>query len=102
MRRNIGSLLVTLLACATALHSAESGSANDATSGQVGTSDKEIALIKKVEEERVQAGVRKDVEAIAADTAEDYLQIDLDGKVWDKTAAMRRIQSPEITDDAYR
>jgi ketosteroid isomerase-like protein len=61
-----------------------------------GPDDAEIALIRRMEEDRVQAGVRKDVDAIAAVTAEDYLQIDFDGKVRDKAAAMQRIRSAEI------
>jgi ketosteroid isomerase-like protein len=46
-----------------------------------------------MEEDRVQAGVRKDVEAIAAATADEYLQIDFNGDIRDKSAAMRRIKS---------
>jgi ketosteroid isomerase-like protein len=49
-----------------------------------------------MEEERVQAGVRKDVDAVAAATADDYIQIDLDGVVRDKSAAMQRIASSQI------
>lgn len=61
-------------------------SAEKATSGEVGSADEqaEVALVKKMEENRVQAGVRKDVSAISAVTAEDYMQIDLDGNVRDK------------------
>ena len=56
----------------------------------------EIALIKKLEDERIQAGVRKDTDRIAAATADEYVQIDLDGNVFDKAAAMRRIRSSQI------
>jgi ketosteroid isomerase-like protein len=49
-----------------------------------------------MEEDRVLAGVRKDVSAIAAFTGEDYMQIDLDGNVRDKAAALRRIESTGI------
>ena len=55
--------------------------------------DAEIAVIRKMEQDRVQAGVRKDVDAISAVTAEEYLQIDFDGIVRDKSAAMQRIRS---------
>ena len=53
----------------------------------------EIKLIERMEEDRVQAGVRKDVEAIAAATAEEYLQIDFNGDIRDKAVAMQRIKS---------
>ena len=56
----------------------------------------QIDLIRKMETERIQAGVRKDTEAIAAATADDYVQIDFDGKVWNKATAMARIRSSEI------
>ncbi len=97
MRRIVRSLLVTFLAGAVVLQSAESG-AEEVTLGRLSSGDEqaELALIKKMEEERVQAGVRKDVGAISAATAEDYLQIDLDGNVRDKSAALRRIESAEI------
>jgi ketosteroid isomerase-like protein len=73
-------------------------SAEKATTGGVNSSDREreVALITKMEEDRVLAGVRKDVAAISAVTGEDYVQIDLDGNVRDKAAALRRIESMEI------
>ena len=56
----------------------------------------EIARIRKMEDERIQAGVRKDTDLIAAATADEYVQIDLDGNVFDKSAAMQRIRSSQI------
>ena len=53
----------------------------------------DIKLITKMEEDRVQAGVRKDVKEIAAATAGEYLQIDFNGDLRDKAAAMQRIKS---------
>jgi ketosteroid isomerase-like protein len=55
-----------------------------------------VALITRMEQDRVQAGVRKDVDAVAAATADDYMHIDLDGVVRDKAAAMKRIASSTI------
>ena len=40
--------------------------------------------------------MRKDVEAIAPFTAEEYVQIDFDGRVMDKAATFRRIRSSDI------
>lgn len=58
--------------------------------------DERIEQIKKMENDRIQAGVRKDVEAIAAVTADDYFQIDWNGKVLNKAATLARIKSSEI------
>jgi hypothetical protein len=58
------------------------GSGNSADGGSSSNDEQaQINLIKKMENERVLAGVRKDVEAIAAATAEYYVQIDFDGRV---------------------
>ena len=97
MSRVVGSLLFTCLASAAALISVESV-ADEIAPRQIGTSNEgaEVALLKSMEEERIQAGVRKDVNAIAAATADDYMQIDLDGIVRDKSGAMRRIESSQI------
>lgn len=54
------------------------------------------ALIKKMENDRIQAGVHKDIGAIAAVTAEDYINIDFDGRLRNKTATLERIRSNEI------
>lgn len=61
-----------------------------------GPQESDEAVIRRMEQERVDAGVRKDVAAVAAATAEDYLQINLDGKVLHKQAALRRIASSEF------
>lgn len=52
-----------------------------------------VELIKTLESERLQAGIRKDVEAVAAATSDRYMQIDLDGKVLDKATTLQRIRS---------
>jgi ketosteroid isomerase-like protein len=49
-----------------------------------------------MENDRIQAGVRKDVEAIAPFTAAEYMQIDFDGRVMDKAATFQRIRSSDI------
>jgi ketosteroid isomerase-like protein len=94
MKRIIPSLLVTLLIVGL-ISLVGRGNAQGMATGQLGSvgEQAEITLIKKMEEDRVQAGVRKDVEAIAAATADEYLQIDFDGNVRDKAAAMQRIKS---------
>jgi ketosteroid isomerase-like protein len=56
----------------------------------------EVALLKKLEDQRIQAGVRKDTDTIAAATADDYVQIDLEGNAFGKAEAMRRIRSSRI------
>ena len=61
-----------------------------------GPQESDEAVIRRMEQERVDAGVRKDAGAVAAATAEDYLQIDLDGKVLDKQAALERIASSKF------
>lgn len=53
--------------------------------------DERIEQIKKMGNDRLQAGVRKDVEAIAAVTADDYFQIDWNGQVLNKAATLARI-----------
>jgi ketosteroid isomerase-like protein len=58
------------------------------------TSDQsEVEIIKKLERDRLQAGVRKDIQAISLATAEDYVQIDIDGKILNKAATLERIRS---------
>jgi ketosteroid isomerase-like protein len=55
-----------------------------------------VALIKKLENDRLQAGVRKDIAFVDAATAEEYVQIDWEGKVLDKAAMLARIKSSNI------
>lgn len=97
MSRVICCLLAACLTSAACVLSVESR-ADGAATRQSNASDEssEITLLKRMEEERIQAGVRKDIDTIAAATAEDYMQIDLDGIVRDKAAAMRRIESSHI------
>jgi ketosteroid isomerase-like protein len=76
-------------------------SGQEANNGKKGTirtpnSAKVQALITKMENDRIQAGVRKDVDKIAAVTADDYVMIDFDGKVRNKAATLERIKSSEI------
>jgi ketosteroid isomerase-like protein len=52
-----------------------------------------IAEIKTLENTRLAAGLRKDVAAISAMTADDYLQIDTDGRILNKAATLERIKS---------
>jgi ketosteroid isomerase-like protein len=70
-----------------------------AQSSKPATSAQDVATaehIKKLEHDRIQAGVRKDVPYVAAATADEYVQIDWDGKVLDKTATLARIKSTNI------
>jgi ketosteroid isomerase-like protein len=94
MKPIIPSLLLTCLLGSLVLGvrtgSAQAGAGTPAPS--IGA-PAEIALIRKMEEDRVQAGVLKNVEAIAAATADEYLQIDFNGTIRDKSTAMQRIKS---------
>jgi ketosteroid isomerase-like protein len=56
-----------------------------------------VALIRKMEQQRIDAGLRKDVAALDATTADDYLQIDMAGNTRDKATQMKRIASAEVT-----
>src|SRR5882757_8568798 len=91
------SFLIIFAVGAMASHTAATG-AEKTNTGGVSSADRErdVALITKMEEDRVLAGVRKDVAAISAVTGEDYVQIDLDGNVRDKAAALQRIESTGI------
>jgi hypothetical protein len=53
----------------------------------------EIDEIKKMEKDRLAAGVTKDLNVFNSATAEDYVQIDFDGIVLDKAATLERIKS---------
>jgi ketosteroid isomerase-like protein len=55
-----------------------------------------IALIRTLEQQRIEAGLRKDVAALETTTADDYLQIDMAGNVRDKATQMKRIASSEV------
>ena len=55
-----------------------------------------VALIRKLEQQRIDAGLRKDVAALEATTADDYLQIDMAGNVRDKATQMKRIASSDV------
>jgi ketosteroid isomerase-like protein len=59
-----------------------------------------VALIRKLEQQRIDAGLRKDVAALEATTADDYLQLDMNGNVRDKVTQMKRIGSSEVTMDS--
>ena len=64
-----------------------------ATSGQDAAT---VEQIKELEHDRIQAGIRKDISYVDAATADEYVQIDWDGKVLDKTATLARIKSSNI------
>ena len=53
----------------------------------------DVSIIEGMEAARLEAGLRKDVEAVSRATADDYMQIDADGNVLSKAAAMARIKS---------
>lgn len=55
-----------------------------------------VAQIKQMEQDRIQIGVRKDMDALAAVTSDDYVQIDWVGKVVGKAATLERIKSSDM------
>ncbi len=55
-----------------------------------------VEQFRKLEFDRIQAGVRKDVAFLDAATAEEYLQVDWNGKVLDKAAMLERVRSNNI------
>jgi ketosteroid isomerase-like protein len=79
--RTLLSILMALFVCAGA-------HAEDAAT---------IATILKLENERIAAGLRKDVAALEKTTADDYVQIDMNGNVRDKATQLKRIASSEVT-----
>ena len=81
MRRTL-TTLAAMLACGVTF----------ADSGDAAT----VALIRELEQQRIEAGLRKDVAALEATTADDYLQIDMAGTVRDKATQMKRIASSEV------
>jgi ketosteroid isomerase-like protein len=94
-------ILLLLLLAVFAVGTVSDGMVGNVLKVSAGESDSagqqsEIDLIKRMEDDRVQAGVRKDVEAIAPFPADEYLQIDFDGRVMDKEATFRRVRSGGI------
>jgi ketosteroid isomerase-like protein len=55
--------------------------------------DSVVAEIKSLENARLAAGLSKDIDAVSAMTADDYLQIDTDGRVLNKAVTLERIKS---------
>lgn len=55
-----------------------------------------VEQLKKIESDRIQAGVRKDVAFIDAATAEEYVQVDWNGWILDKAATLARIGGSNI------
>ena len=88
MRKSLTMLLAALVVCVTQARGADIA----ADSGDAAT----VALIRKLEQQRIDAGLRKDDAALAATTADDYLQIDMNGNVRDKATQMKRIASSEV------
>lgn len=94
-------ILLSLLLAVLAVGTVSDGMVSNGlmvSAGESGSADQqaEIYLIKRMENDRIQAGVRKDVEAIAPFTADEYVQIDFDGRVMDREATFRRIRSSDI------
>jgi hypothetical protein len=94
MKQIVRSLIAPCLACSLVSGAAigKNQEAAPRSTRSIGDAA-EIKLIEKMEDDRVQAGVRKDVAKIAAATADEYLQIDFNGDIRDKSAAMERIKS---------
>ena len=94
-------ILLPLLLAVLAVGTVSDGMVSNVQKVSAGESDSagqqaEIDLIKRMEADHIQAGVRKDVEAIAPFTADEYVQIDFDGRVMDREATFRRIRSSDI------
>jgi hypothetical protein len=87
------ALLIPSLAAADEQHSVKKLTSPEPTSALIRT---QIDQIRKMEDDRIQAGVRKDIAAIAAVTADDCIQIDWNGKVLNKAAVLARIKSSNI------
>lgn len=86
-------VLLTVVALLVLPGSADHGSVAGKTGTTQHTNDTVVAEIKSLENARLAAGLRKDVQAVSARTAEDYLQIDSDGRVLNKAATLERIKS---------
>ncbi len=89
MKRTSSWLLITIATAGIVL----AQNSKPATSAQAAATAEEI---KKLEHDRIQAGVRKDIPYVEAATADEYVQIDWDGEVLDKTATLARIKSNNI------
>ena len=83
-------MLVPSLAMGGSVNDEGTPAAQD--SGAVGD-EAQIALIKKLETDRLEAGLRKDIDAISLATADDYIQIDPEGRILDRAATLQRIKS---------
>jgi ketosteroid isomerase-like protein len=59
----------------------------------VAAEESEIVEIKRLESDRIAAGLRKDVKGFADAAADDFIQIDADGRMSDKETTLRRMQS---------
>jgi ketosteroid isomerase-like protein len=80
----VPSLAVGGLSAGEKPEAPDSGPAGDET---------QIALIKKLESDRIEAGLRKDIDTISLATAEDYIQIDSEGNMLNRAATLERIRS---------
>jgi ketosteroid isomerase-like protein len=94
----VRSSMKPLVLMVVALYVLVGSSARGSMAGEIGTtaqdpSDAVVAEIKSLENARLAAGLRKDVEAVSAMTADDYLQIDSDGTVLNRAATLERIKS---------
>jgi ketosteroid isomerase-like protein len=87
-------LILTIVALAVLQGSAAHGSlAGETGANTQSPNERIVGEIKSLEYSRLAAGLRKDVDAVSATTAEDYLQIDTDGRVLNKPATLERIKS---------
>jgi uncharacterized protein (TIGR02246 family) len=57
------------------------------------TEEADVAEIKRLENERIAAGLRRDVDGFAAAAGDDYLQIEIDGNVSNKAATLSRMRA---------
>jgi hypothetical protein len=66
------------------------------TAGQDPSSAAIVAQIEQLEHDRIRINVRKNMGALDAVTADDYVQIDWVGKVLNKTTTLERIKSSDM------
>lgn len=88
MRKSLTTVLAILVVGAAIARAADVG----ADSGDAAT----IAAIRALEQRRIEAGLRKDIALLDETTADDYLQIDMNGNVRDKATQMKRLASSEV------
>ena len=94
MTRLVLSVILLTLARGGVSTGATGGSAMEAV--QQSGSAAVVAQIEQMEHDRIRTNVRKNMGALDAVTADDYVQIDWVGRVLDKAATLERIKSSDM------